>query len=686
MTKRCRYQDHNFDQRYDANKFDSDCLNCVFFFNVNFFLDWKRKQDKKCMFNSLKKKSKDKNILFNEEINVNEIISTSALHAYIGILKILLEQNNNEIKEFSKTKSDFFEKIIETNFSYHTNWMNCMFAFIVKKYKISEDEKEIFETFIKTDVKIEDLKTVLLNSKNYKENKELPKLNYILLYDLLYLIFIFGFYTGKSRGLIKKFAQLFDIDTIKLGFLEEIVQNEIKNQELQNCNSEKLKLEENYETQIKKRLTNEKTKKAVYIGLATACGSVAVGLSVGLLSPFIGAGIATGLSFLGIGGTAGFFSGTIATTLMTTSGVVIGAKVGSSSTINRVLGVKIFEFKPINVNGKKNVVLCSTGWILNESDDVRSPFLCLDPVMGDLYSLNWEPKILESMGKSIRILTNQTLSFSIYTILGQTALSTLISAILLPLSLISLFSLLDNPWSLALDKAWKSGKVLADVLMKDEFKLKSISLIGFSIGSFLIYSCLLELSKNGIYGLIDDVVIIGSPISVKVDQLKMVRQIVNGRFVNCYSKNDWILGLLFRALKNGLSDVAGLSPINNGTNIENFDCSEFINGHMCYRKKIPTILNLINWKTNESDDNNSYITHLNSSANEKKIISSLNNDPSSRLNTNEKNYESSDHLTVTLLSDKAFSTSISNPVVVDDPLSIDFIQIKNEIEKLNLNP
>ena len=113
------------------------------------------------------------------------------------------------------------------------------------------------------------------------------------------------------------------------------------------------------------------------------------------------------------------------------------------------------------------------------------------------------------------------------------------------------------------------------------------------MGSRLIYSCLIELSKRGGYGIVEDVIILGTPITVNADEFAQARSVVSGRFVNGYSQKDWVLGYLFRATGGGLKSVAGLTPIEG---VENLDCTEFVLGHMLYRKAIPKILKELDWE------------------------------------------------------------------------------------------
>ena len=70
----------------------------------------------------------------------------------------------------------------------------------------------------------------------------------------------------------------------------------------------------------------------------------------------------------------------------------------------------------------------------------------------------------------------------------------------------------------------------------------------------------------------------------------MARSIVSGRFVSGYSEKDWVLCYLFRATGGGFKSVLGISPIEGIEGIENFNCTELVQGHMAYRKNMPKLL------------------------------------------------------------------------------------------------
>lgn len=179
-----------------------------------------------------------------------------------------------------------------------------------------------------------------------------------------------------------------------------------------------------------------------------------------------------------------------------------------------------------------------------KEDDVRLPFSTVDPLMGDLFSVLWEPEMLRSMGQTINILATEVLTQSLQQVLGSTLLIGLMSAIQLPVVLTKLSYLLDNPWNVSLDRATSAGLILADSLMGRNLGLRPVTLVGYSLGARVIFSCLRELHRKQAYGLVQNVYMFGSPVVVKREEYSKAKSVVAGRFVNGYSTNDWILGEL----------------------------------------------------------------------------------------------------------------------------------------------
>lgn len=150
--------------------------------------------------------------------------------------------------------------------------------------------------------------------------------------------------------------------------------------------------------------------------------------------------------------------------------------------------------------------------------------------------------------------------------------------------------LIDNPWNNALDRARAAGSVLADILIHRHLGVRPITLIGFSLGSRVIFYALLELAKQKQYGIVQDVIILGTTVTAPTRTWIQTRSVVSGRYVNGYARNDWVLNYLFRATSGGLNTVAGLRPVEGVPGLENVDVTDKIAGHMSYRTFMPLIL------------------------------------------------------------------------------------------------
>ncbi|XBW38255.1 hypothetical protein QEN19_003844 [Hanseniaspora menglaensis] len=427
-----------------------------------------------------------------------------------------------------------------------------------------------------------------------KHEKELEvDVPWSVICDLFLLFLSKGNYDARSRVILKQFADHLNITNEEVNQFEKRITETL---ELEQSDQQRLSRED----LLKKRRQLRKRKKMAYVGLATVGGSLVLGLSGGLLAPVIGAGVAAGLSTVGVTGLSGFLTGVGGTATVAATSTAIGANIGGSSMSRRMGSVKTFEFKPLYNNRRLNLIISVSGWMTGAEDDVRLPFSTLDPVEGDLYSLHWEPDILKSTGDTMNILASEAITQTIQQVLGATILTAFMGAIQLPMALSKLGYLIDNPWNVSLDRAWNSGLILAEYLIEKDLGDRPITLLGFSLGSRVIYYCLKELCKRGATGIVENVVILGAPVVYDKDEMVMCRSVVAGRFVNGYSEKDWILGYLFRATAGGISTVAGLSPIES-EGIENFDCSEIVNGHMGYRKNIPKILKELGFSTLSDD-------------------------------------------------------------------------------------
>jgi hypothetical protein len=173
-----------------------------------------------------------------------------------------------------------------------------------------------------------------------------------------------------------------------------------------------------------------------------------------------------------------------------------------------------------------------------------------------------------------------------------------------PMWLVKLGYLVDNPWSMGLDRARKAGLILAEALCNNVQNNRPVTLVGFSLGAKAIFHCLVELAERGKYGLVEDVYLFGAPIMIprvlppaqqtqpvhsdatssgtssfktggttpsfnytspkhlaSLDEWRKAISVVGGTLTNSFTRVDWILGYLFRGSVAGMWEVAGMTPI-----------------------------------------------------------------------------------------------------------------------------
>lgn len=417
-----------------------------------------------------------------------------------------------------------------------------------------------------------------------KKNQLTIDVAWTIICDLFLVLLDEASYDARSRTLLMRFAEVLNIQNLEICEFERRI-------------TDSLDMEQSTENQewnetehMKNRRRKRKRKKMCYVGLAMVGGSLILGLSGGLLAPVIGAGIAAGLSTIGIGGATGFLTGAGGTAVVAVASTAIGGNIGAKGMGRRMGSVRTFEFRPLHNNRRVNLMISVSGWMIGNEDDVRLPYSTVDPVEGDLYALHWEPEMLKSIGQTINIVANEIFTQALQQILGATILTAFISAIQWPMGLSKLGYILDNPWSVSLDRAWAAGLILADTLMSRNLGQRPITLMGFSLGSRVIFSCLVELSRKKALGLVENVYLFGTPVVKKKEHLVMARSAVSGKFINAFSGRDWMLAYLFRAAAGGFSKVMGIGPIEGIESIENFDCTDIVDGHLAYRKNMPKLL------------------------------------------------------------------------------------------------
>lgn len=226
-------------------------------------------------------------------------------------------------------------------------------------------------------------------------------LRWTVLCDLFLILIADSVYDSRSRVLMERVGQSLDIPWVDICRFEKRVTDALEMQ--QAAEKENWNEEEHMESRRKRALK----KRYMMLGLATVGGGLVIGLSAGLLAPVIGAGLAAGFSTIGVAGTGSFLGGVGGAAVITSGAVASGSVIGARAANRRTGAVKTFEYRPLHNNKRVNLIVTISGWLTGKVDDVRLPFSTVDPTMGDIYSVLWEPEMLRSTGDTVRILATE---------------------------------------------------------------------------------------------------------------------------------------------------------------------------------------------------------------------------------------------------------------------------------------
>ncbi|KAJ0703524.1 putative alpha/Beta hydrolase [Helianthus annuus] len=390
-------------------------------------------------------------------------------------------------------------------------------------------------------------------------------------------------YDARHRSALRLLTTWFDIKWIKMEAIEIIVA----------CSAMAvLKEEEAKEEEQAPKSMWSKWKRGGIIGAAALTGGTLMAITGGLAAPAIAAGFSALAPTLGtiipVIGASGFAA--VATAAGSVAGSVAvaasfgaaGAGLTGTKMARRTGSVDEFEFKAIGGNhnqGRLAVEILISGFVFEEQDFFR-PWEGQTDNM-ERYVLQWESKHLIAVSTAIQDWLSSTLAMELMRRGAMmTVLSSFVAAFAWPATLLYLTDLIDSKWTIAVNRSDKAGKLLAEVFIKGLQGNRPVILVGFSLGARAIFKCLQYLAEAGYDGIVERVVLLGTPVAIQGENWGAVRKVVSGRFINAYSTNDWMLGVAFRAslLSQGL---AGIQAVN-VPGIENVDVTGLIDGHSSY--------------------------------------------------------------------------------------------------------
>ncbi len=245
------------------------------------------------------------------------------------------------------------------------------------------------------------------------------------------------------------------------------------------------------------------------------------------------------------------------------------------------------------------VTIGISGW-LTTKEDIITPWRVLGH-QSEVFALRWELEALMKLGTSMETLVKSyAWSVAKKEIIARTIFASLMDA-LWPLAVLKVSKVVDNPFSVAKNMADKAGLVLADALINKAQGERPVTLVGYSLGARVIYSCLMSLAERAAFGLVESVALMGTPAPSDAKIWRALRSVVTGRLVNVYSEKDYILAFLYRTSSIQLG-VAGIQEVEDVRGVENFNVSELVSGHLRYQHLVGSILQKIGWEDIDIDE------------------------------------------------------------------------------------
>ena len=373
--------------------------------------------------------------------------------------------------------------------------------------------------------------------------------------------------------------------------------------------------------ETQKKAEDNKQSRKWKVGLASVAGAAIIGVTGGLAAPLVAAGVGSVMGGLGLGATAAAgYLGTVAGSTVIVGGLfgAYGGRMTGQMMDSYAREVQDFAFLPVHGGARKHflgkgeetasiesdkrrlrVLIGISGW-LTEKEEVVTPWRVVGKGT-EVFALRWELEALMNLGNSMQMMVSSAAwGYAQSEILKRTIFAEMMSA-LWPLGLLKISRVVDNPFSVAKSRAEKTGEVLADALVNKAQGERPVTLIGYSLGARVIYSCLMNLARRRAFGLIESVVIIGAPLPSSTNEWRIMRSVVSGRLVNVFSENDYVLGFLYRtsSIQYG---VAGLQKIEGLPGVENVDVSESVSGHLRYRYLVGSILKQIGFEDVELEE------------------------------------------------------------------------------------
>ena len=341
--------------------------------------------------------------------------------------------------------------------------------------------------------------------------------------------------------------------------------------------------------QYKKKKEGMSVKGIAAVGLAATGGAVLMTLTGGLAAPFVVSGLAT---IVGTSSTAFLATTAGLAVVAATFGAVGGGLAGYK--VSKLVG-SIDEFEFVRIKEDPSVALTIMVDGLVKREEVKS-WTALT-YSHEQYLLKYETKhLLRFTSAMSDLLKDTAVSLAADELIRYTIFSALASSLAWPVTLLSMTSVIDNPWSVCMKRSKAVGIHLSSVLIKKIHGDRPVTLVGYGLGARVIFFCLLDMvTKNTpdkYSGIIENAVLCGAPVTSQSLVWRKLCNAVSGKLINGYSSNDWVLSFLYKTSRVTTS-VAGIRAVDlSDRKMVNVDLSSVISGHSDYLTKMGDVLKI----------------------------------------------------------------------------------------------
>lgn len=240
--------------------------------------------------------------------------------------------------------------------------------------------------------------------------------------------------------------------------------------------------------------------------------------------------------------------------------------------------IKEFSLELIKNVSSLSTTIVVSGW-LSQEDNMWDSWAGLVnyKFQGNTYALRWDSGTERKMVKKE---------------LFSTILNTIGVIVAAPIVKVAHLTMLyrSNPFKKRAKKAETTGYVLADLIASKKLGNACVSLVGFSLGTRVIFYCLQRLIELNVK--VHDVLLLGGAAPCDIKLWEDCRKVVGGRLINTYSKTDKILSRLYAISR--LEKAIGNYPIE-VEGIENYDVTEEASGHLMYRECLDKVLEKVEY-------------------------------------------------------------------------------------------